>query len=252
MSPGSPASDAERRAAQAGSFGAAAEVYERSRPGYPEAALDWLLPPEASDVVDLGAGTGKLTRQLVARGHRVTAVEPSDGMREALQATVPGVPALTGTGEEIPLPDGCADVVIAAQAWHWVDPLRAAPEVARVLRPGGRIALVWNDRDERVSWVAALGEIMTGGVEQMDSADPVVGPPFGPLEHHQVAWSHSLTPDGLIDLVASRSFYITAPPERQARVREQLRDLARTHPDLAGRETFELPYVTHCTRGEPS
>ena len=132
----------DERQRQAASFGAAAEAYERGRPEYPPAALDWLLPAGARDVLDLGAGTGKLTRQLVARGLNVVAVDPSGGMLEQLRAAVPGVPAMIGRAEEIPLQDGVVDAVLVAQAWHWVDPERAPREVARVLRPGGRLGLV--------------------------------------------------------------------------------------------------------------
>ena len=243
------ASDAgELRARQAGSFGAAADAYERGRPGYPEAAIDWLLPDAATVVLDLGAGTGKLTRQLVARGLEAVAVEPSDGMREQLQRVLPGVRALPGTAEEIPLPDGAVDAVLVAQAWHWVDVGRAVPEVARVLRPGGVLGLVWNSRDERVGWVAELGRIMAGGVEHFDTANPPVGPPFLPIERRDFEWSYPLTPDALVDLVASRSYIITATEaEREAKLGE-VRRLAERHPDLAGRAEFELPYVTRCSR----
>ena len=148
------------RAVRAGSFDSAAGLYERGRPPYPPAALDWLLPPGARRVLDLGAGTGKLTRQLVARGLDVVAVEPLDGMRAELARAVPGARVLAGSAERIPLADGAVDAVLAAQAWHWVDPARAVPEVARVLAPGGTLGLVWNERDERESWVAELGRII--------------------------------------------------------------------------------------------
>ena len=145
-----PADEARRRE-QATSFGAAAGAYERGRPPYPAEAIDWLLPPGAARVLDVGAGTGKLTRQLAARGLDVVAVEPLPGMREQLARAVPGVPVHPGTAEDIPLPDGSVDAVLAAQAWHWVDhgprgarggpgagpgrPARPGLEHAR--RPGG-------------------------------------------------------------------------------------------------------------------
>ena len=150
----------ERKRANAASFGRAAAAYERGRPAYPPEAVDWLLPPGARQVVDLGAGIGKLTGMLTARGLEVSAVEPSDGMRAQLVAALPQVPALSGTGERIPLPDNSSDCILVAQAWHWVDEDVALPEVARVLRPGGRLGLVWNLRDESVGWVAQLGEIL--------------------------------------------------------------------------------------------
>ena len=154
-----PADEARRRE-QATSFGAAAGAYERGRPPYPAEAIDWLLPPGAARVLDVGAGTGKLTRELAARGLDVVAVEPLPGMREQLARAVPGVPVHPGTAEDIPLPDGSVDAVLAAQAWHWVDQARAVPEVARVLVPGGQLGLVWNMRDDRADWVAQLSQIL--------------------------------------------------------------------------------------------
>ncbi len=240
--------ESDLRARQAGSFGAAAGVYERARPGYPEAALDWLLPAGARVVLDLGAGTGKLTRQLVARGLEVIAVEPSDGMRQQLQQLLPGVRALRGSAEAIPLGDASVDAVLVAQAWHWVDLERAVPEVARVLRPGGRLGLVWNTRDARVGWVARLGELMEGGVDHMDSAEPVVGRPFGQVQRRDFEWTQQLSPELLVDLVASRSYIITASDEERATRLAAVRRLAESDSDLAGRAVILLPYVTRCSR----
>ena len=115
----------ERHRVHANSFGAVADVYERGRPQYPAEAIDWLVPPHATRVADVGAGTGKLTRQLHERGLDVVAVEPSAGMRGQLRRAVSGVPVLGGTGERIPLADHSVDAVLVAQAWHWVDPERA-------------------------------------------------------------------------------------------------------------------------------
>ena len=241
-------SEQELRARQANSFGAAAEVYERGRPGYPEAAIDWLLPADPTVVLDLGAGTGKLTRQLAGRGLDVVAVEPSDGMRAQLEEILPEVRALSGSAEAIPVPDASVDVVIVAQAWHWFDVPRAVVEVARVLAPGGRLALIWNTRDARVGWVKELGAIMSGGVEAMDPADPIVGPPFAPVQRRDFEWSYTLTPDGLVDLVASRSYIITTSQEERESRLDEVRRLIARHPDLAGRERFEMPYVTRCSR----
>ena len=142
------------------SFGAEAAAYERGRPSYPPEAIDWLLPSDSRDVLDLGAGTGKLTTRLVERGLDVIAVDPIAEMLEVLSNSLPETPALLGTAEEIPLPDDSVDAVLVAQAWHWFDPERAVKEVARVLRPGGRVGLVWNTRDERLGWVKDLGRII--------------------------------------------------------------------------------------------
>jgi SAM-dependent methyltransferase len=237
------------RARQAAAFGAAAVEYERARPQYPEAALDWLLPAGARRVLDLGAGTGKLTRQLAACGLEVIAVEPLRGMREQLERALPDVRALAGRAEAIPLPDGAVDAVLVAQAWHWVDLERAVPEVARVLRPGGQLGLVWNTRDERVAWVREFGEILRGGAEiDMQASDPAVGPPFGTIERLDVPWLQRLHPATLLDLARSRSYVITLAPEEREALLARVEALLDTHPALAGRGEVELPYVTECSR----
>src|SRR5437764_4525363 len=180
---------------QANSFGAVADVYERGRPSYPAEAIDWLVPAHAQRVADIGAGTGKLTRQRGEGGLDMIAVEPSAGMREELRRAAPGVPVVAGTAEQIPLADGAVDLVIVAQAWHWVDPERAVPEVARVLAPGGRLALLWNIRDERTDWVAELTRIIhTPDHADNGSLAPVVGPPFGPAARFDVEWSPPAAP----------------------------------------------------------
>ncbi|MCU1584775.1 MAG: ycgJ 1 [Microbacteriaceae bacterium] len=235
----------ERSPEQANSFGRAVDEYERARPRYPDAAIDWVIPAGARVALDLGAGTGKFTRSLVARGLEVTAVEPDDVMRVALSSALPTVRAVPGTGEEIPLPDRSVDVVTVAQAWHWMDPARATAEIARVLRPGGTIALVWNIRDETVAWVQRLSEIMGSSEAERFVAGAVeIGAPFGPLETHVVEWSNEIDGGSLVSLVASRSYLITADEERRTRVLDAVRELVATDPALAGRERFELPYKT--------
>ncbi|MEU3464750.1 class I SAM-dependent methyltransferase [Streptomyces sp. NPDC006733] len=238
------------RSVQARSFGAAAAAYERGRPSYPARAVAWVVPASARRVLDLGAGTGKLTRQLSARGLDVVAVEPSAGMREQLTGALPAVPALAGSAEDIPLPDRSVEAVVIAQAWHWVDPERALPEVARVLTPGGQLGLVWNTRDEREDWVARLGRILhpystppTSGV----GVDAIAAP-FGTVEHQRVEWHHRLTPAELLDLVASRSYVITLPPADRSALVAAVRDLLATHPALASAHELAMPYVTHCFR----
>jgi SAM-dependent methyltransferase len=225
------------------SFGQEAAAYERGRPSYPPEAIDWLLSPDARDVLDLGAGTGKLTIRLVERGLDVVAVDPIPEMLELLSASLPDVPALLGTAEEIPLPDNSVDSVLVAQAWHWFDPVRAIKEVARVLRPGGRLGLVWNTRDERLGWVKDLGRIV--GHENDPFNNEVTLPePFADVERHQVEWTSYLTPQALIDLVASRSYCITSPTEVRTRTLDQVRELLATHPALVNTTGLALPYVT--------
>lgn len=233
------------RAAQAGSFGPAAATYERGRPGYPAEALDWLLPPGEPRVLDLGAGTGKLTRQIAARGLPVTAVDPSEGMLDELRRVLPGVPAHAGTAEALPLPDHSIDAVVCAQAWHWVDVAQAVPETARVLSPGGRLGLIWNLRDETSDWVRRLGEILHSPEEPRRTD---VGAPFGPVEHRRFRWTHRLGLGRLLDLVGSRSYVILLPEDERRVLLDRVRELTETHPDLAGQDVLELPYVTECAR----
>jgi SAM-dependent methyltransferase len=244
------------RVAHARSFDRAAGIYDAARPGYPADAVTWLLgdgadPSTAGPVVDVGAGTGKLTTAIVERGFSVIAVDPSPEMLGILTERLPDVDARSGTAEHIPLEDASTGLVVCAQAWHWVDPERAVPEVARVLRPGGALGLVWNERDESVGWVAELGELMGTGDAYVGAEDePVLDRPFGELQRHEVRWIQPMTVEGLLDLARSRSYFITMDADSQAAVIASLRRLAATHPDLRGRNVFELPYVTRCYRAQ--
>ena len=200
------------KARQAASFGAAAELYERARPGYPDEAVAWLVGPEARDIVDVGAGTGKLTRQLLASGRRVTAVDHDEGMIAELARRVPEAGALVGRAEALPVGDASVDAVVFGQAWHWVDVPEASREVGRVLRSGGVLGLVWNLRDDTVPWVAELGEVMRGSdaAGMFARGGPAVDAPFDAVEERVFAWSTTLTPESLVELAASRSYLLTA------------------------------------------
>lgn len=231
------------------SFGAVADVYERGRPGYPVEAVAWLLPSDASRVVDLGAGTGKATRVIAPLATVTIAVEPDPGMRAQLAERVPGVRVLDGSGEHIPLPDGSVDAVVAAQAWHWVEPVTASAEVARVLRPGGVLGLVWNIRDESVPWVAELTRIMQQPHEHVEQAvTPDVRAPFGELDHHEVPWVHEQDRAAFVDMVASRSYISTLPVAERTDVLRWVRELLDTDPALADRDTVPVPYTAFCFR----
>jgi len=227
-------------------FADVASAYERGRPGYPEEAVRWMAGHEPLDVVDLGAGTGKLTRTLVALGHRVTAVEPLDEMRAELEVALRGVRALAGSAEAIPLPDASADVVTCAQAFHWFDHTIAMPEIARVLRRGGRLALVWNSRDDRDPWMARLSEII--GNEKVGPDDvfpPLEGALFGPVENAEFAFEQVLNRDGLLDLVLSRSYCAKLPPADREPILEAV---GRLYDETASRDGVRLAYVTECFR----
>lgn len=239
--------------AQRTSFGGVAEVYERSRPGYPRAAVDWLLGTAPRRVLDLGAGTGKLSRELVGAGHEVVAVEPSEGMRAAMRAALPGVRLLAGSAEDVPLPDADVDAVVAGQAYHWFDPSRAHAEMARVLRPDGVVGLLWNLRDEAVAWVAALTDVLgdeAGDTSRRVGEDlvPSLGPAFTAVERTELRQVVALSLDRLVELVSCRSYVITLPRTERDALLERVRELVRTHPQTAGRATVDLPYVTVCYR----
>lgn len=233
------------------SFDRAADTYEKARPSYPDAVVDWLLASNPRDVLDLGAGTGKLTRALAGRVATLYAVDPSPNMLAQLSAAVPDAITAIGTGEEIPLPDHSLDAVLAAQAWHWVDEARAVPEVRRVLRPGGFLGLVWNIRDERVPWVAELSAIMHGSVAEEYVANNAVPTDLGPVERFTVEWRRPVDRQGLLDLVASRSYVISAPEDERAEILRGVGELLDTHPGLAGRDSWELPYRTEAFRITP-
>ncbi|MHA7132448.1 class I SAM-dependent methyltransferase [Oerskovia turbata] len=241
-------------AQRASSFGAGAGEYRAVRPSYPDAAIDWLLPVGARHVLDLAAGTGKLTERLVDRGLHVTAVEPSEGMRAELREAVPGAHVLAGTAERIPLDDGSVDAVLVAQAWHWFDTDAAVPEIARVLRPGGRLGVVWNVRDHLVDWVGRFTEIIHRG----DSLEPVHRTPaidaadgaFTPLEHAAFAWEDRLPAASLRTLAATRSHLLTLPPTERDELLDAVDELVAAHPALTGRDEIGLPYRAECWRAD--
>ena len=235
------------RRAQAFDLGVAA--YRRARPSYPDDAVRWLVPRPGCRVLDLAAGTGKLTERLVALGYDTLAVEPSDGMREELVRVAPGATVAVGTAESIPFPPEAFDAVVVAQAWHWFDASRAGREIRRVLRPGGSLGVTWNVRDHRVGWVDELTEILHRG----DSLEPFHGEPdlgehFGQVEHATFLWSHRLPAGDLRVLAASRSHTLTLPVEEREALLDEVDRLAATHPDLVGRDEVELPYRTECWR----
>lgn len=229
--------DEKRWRERAGSFGAAAQVYDRSRPTYPVDAVRAALPAGARRVLDLGAGTGKLTGVLLDLGLDVVAVEPDAQMRTLLP---PGSEALDGSAEAIPLPDGSVDAVLVGQAFHWFDPARALPEMARVLRPGGTVGLLWNLRDTSVGWVREVGELWgddaadrLDGSRPFTAADGLTAPEQREFSHRQ-----PMDADRLVDLAGSRSAVLTMPEQRRLEVLARVRALAPAD------APFDLPYRT--------
>ncbi|NOV24697.1 class I SAM-dependent methyltransferase [Cupriavidus necator] len=248
--------------AAAQGFASQADTYARGRPEYPAEIDPWLrgalgLHPGRA-VLDLGAGTGKFTRWLVHTGATVTAVEPVAQMRAQLAAAVAPVQALEGSAEAIPLADASVDAVVCAQAFHWFANAQALAEIRRVLRPGGRLGLVWNVRDESVDWVAQLTAIMApyeGDAPRFHKGDwkrvfPAEG--FGPLALQSLPYTHVGPPQRVIvDRVMSVSFIASLPGPEQARVRTRLHALIDQHPALSARAEVAFPYRTeayHCER----
>ena len=234
--------------APATSFGRAVAAYEQGRPGYAAEHVEWLLEGVRGRVLDLAAGSGKLTRSLVALGHEVVAVDPDEHML----ARIVGVETLIGTAERIPLPERSVAAVTVGQAWHWFDPVAAGAEIARVLTPGGRLALVWNIRDARHPFVAALSDAMgVSPAEAMIDADRVHEVPgFGDFERRRFESVPMINAEAIEALVASRSPWLVASPATQAKVLAAVRELVATHPHSAGRRLFEFPMFTACYRAD--
>jgi SAM-dependent methyltransferase len=238
---------------RARSFGAAAAQYALLRPTYPPDAVAFVVPGDGPRrVLDLGAGTGLLTDVLLAAGHDVVAVDPSREMLEQLAARHPGTATAVGHAEAVPLPDDAVDVVTAGQAAHWFDPAPTAAEMRRVLRPGGTVGLLWNQRDERVSWVAELCALLTAENSERPDDRQVVEAFAAALDAPvAVAESQIVERSSVDDFVASfttRSFVITMTDQRRAEFLGALRDLVTTHPGTRDRDVVALPYVTRAYR----
>jgi len=229
--------------------------YSRGRPDYPRELLSWLrgqlrLGPD-STVVDLGAGTGKFTQLLLQAGAKVTAIEPVDAMRAQLGRNLPGVKALAGTAQAIPLADGAADAVVCAQAFHWFATREALAQIHRALAPGGRLGLIWNVRDESVDWVAAISRIITpyeGDAPRFHSGawrQVFDGTLFSAMQETTFAHQHvGGAQKVIIDRCLSISFIAALPAPEKARVADKLKALIVTHPQLKDRPVIAFPYQT--------
>jgi ubiquinone/menaquinone biosynthesis C-methylase UbiE len=238
---------------QARSFDRVAGAYGRARPSYPAAAVRWVL--EAAPgcrVVDLAAGTGKLTEVLVGAGADVVAVEPLANMRAELERSLPSVRALEGAAEHIPLPDGSADAVFVGQAFHWFDEGPALAEIARVLVPGGALGLVWNLRDDRVPWVAELTRVMLGAGDVLTASHGVARPFASDLltaaEGRRFANAVEFDRERLREWASSTSRIAVLPQAERERVLDDVVRLADEHPALADRRTFDMPFVAVVVR----
>ncbi len=230
-------------------FQAGAAAYELARPGYPDEAVEALASGlsvgPGTEVCDLAAGTGKLTRRLLGLGASVVAVEPVDAMRAQARSVVPGAVVVDGTAESIPLPDASVDVVTVAQAFHWFDAPAALAEIGRVLRPGGGLALLWNERDEASAWVAEMSRLIrwhertVSRYQHVDWAEVVAEPgAYTSLEEVVVRWEQPMTRAILADRVRSISYIAVMPPTERERLAAEVTSLVVRLP-----EPFPLPYV---------
>lgn len=199
-------------------------------------------------ILDLAAGSGKLTRALHSLGFDVVAVDPDEQMLTRITA----VETMIGTAEAIPLPEASVAAVTVGQAWHWFDPAAAGAEISRVLTPGGRLSLIWNIRDARHPFVAALAEAMGASpAEVMIDRDEVQRVPgFTQFEQRRFESVPMISPQAIEALVASRSHWLVASPSTQERVLAQVRELVAVHPHSAGKAMFEFPMYTACFRAQ--
>jgi SAM-dependent methyltransferase len=242
------------RIAQQG-FGSEASTYERSRPTYPPDAVAWLVEHlgigAGTRLVDLAAGTGKLTRLLAPVGPDLVAVEPVEGMRTVFAELLPGTPLLAGTAEALPFRGGTVDAITVAQAFHWFDAGRTFVEFARTLRPGGRVGLVWNARDRSVPWVDAVWSVMDRVEKEAPWRDhehwreSALGdrPGFGPV--HAATFHHSqvLTHGGIVERFRGVSHVASMSPIDRDAVLAEVRSLLETRPDTREAQQLELPYL---------
>ena len=236
-------------------FGPAAAEYDRGRPGYaPEAvdhAVETLGIGSSSRVLDLAAGTGKLTRLLQPSGARLVAVEPVVGMRERLASALPGVRVLDGHAESLPLEDASIDAAVVGQAFHWFDPGPALAELHRVIVPGRGLALIWN-RWARGGWVDDVYEVIEplrgdapswvtgGGREAFEDS-----PHFGPLTEAGFSHVQSGDRDSVVARVTSISFIAALEEEQRADVVRRIGAILDSHPDTRGEQSIEQRYTTH-------
>lgn len=233
-------------AALARSFESAGAAYDRYRPGFPAAAVDAILPSPVGRALDLGAGTGKLTGLLLPRADEVLAVEPAESMLDILRSRFPEVGALSGTAERMPVGDESVDAVTVAQAFHWFDRERACAEIARVLKPGGTLGLLWNRFDPGCEWDRASHAIAHPAVDEQDrtAAAAVALPGFTFLDHRQVAWEERISRADYLARWGTVSSLLVADDETRAGMLRGIEEVLDAHIDTRGRSILDLPHVT--------
>lgn len=245
------------RAERAQSFGSIAEDYDQLRPSPAPAALDWLVPANCRLAVDVAAGTGLFTRPLAARVPHVVAIEPDPQMRAVLAERSPGVEVLEGTGESIPLPDASADALFVSSAWHWLDPDRALPEIARVLRDGGRLGVLWTSRDRNIEWVRGLDrgpdQPPCDGAAEDDhrrsrAVEVPAGGPFERVGSTAFAFTRQMPVDDVVAMAATYSAVITASAEQRNVILAAARAKVEEH--FPGVVVVDFPMRTWCWRAD--
>jgi SAM-dependent methyltransferase len=254
--------DTDEWARRGSSFGAVAAAYAAHRPDYPADAVAWCVAPTGRPVaglrvLDLGAGTGKLTALLAELGADVTAVEPDEAMLAELRRRLPSARALAGPAEAIPLADGSVDAVLCGQSLHWFDMSRALPEIARVLAPGGVLGAMWNSDDDRVEWVAGLRDVARGAGSPVRSQRELDATAFAseqfdrelftPTERAEFANPQARTIDSLINDLRTHSAVLIMQPEERELVLGRIRDYLTSRPETSG-GAFDLPMVTSTIR----
>jgi SAM-dependent methyltransferase len=253
------------RAERSQAFGSVAAAYAAWRPGYPADVVAFLAGGEAGHdgprrILDLGAGTGLLTEGLVAAGHDVVAADVSADMLAQLAARLPGVPTFVASAESLPLPDADRDVVVAAQAAHWFDPVVASREFRRVLRPGGAVGFVWNTREDTEPWAVALAGLQaegtrdqTGDLPEGNQAvvDAFAAELRADVRTHTSRWVHRVPPEAVVGRAASSSRVGLLDDAAREAYLGAIRELLDTHPDTRGRDELELAYVTTAWRLVP-
>lgn len=240
------------RADRAVSFGGVSEHYDRFRPSPPGEAADWLLPAGARRVADVCAGTGAFTRMLASRVGHVVAVDLDPRMLAVLRSRSPSAGAVCASGDALPFRDGLLDAVLVSSGWHWLDPERAVPEIARVVRPGGVLGVVWNGPDRDTGWVAELFERRRAPDDLPTPSRRALsipyGQPFAAPEHRVITWTLPRTRSEILGLTSTYSRVITSGPEEQRAELRRVEAILDGLPAVPGQDRIDLPMRAFCWR----